>query len=50
MHSLLHTKDLGIIEGRLVEILEGLGDEEEGQEERVDSPSDSLVLLWSLCC
>jgi len=44
-HGSLHTEDLGVVQRGLVEVLKGLGDEEEGEEEHVDTLADTLVLL-----
>jgi hypothetical protein len=48
VHCLFHAEDFGIVERRLVEVLECLGDEEEGEEEHVDPLPDPSVLLYSL--
>lgn len=47
-HSLLHSKHFGVVESSLVEVLQGLRDQEQGQQEHIDPDSDSLVLLRGL--
>ena len=63
-HGLFHAKDLGtvsvslsqmgrkrkhlLVQGGLVEVLQRLSNEEEGQKEHVDAATNALVLLFSL--
>jgi hypothetical protein len=39
-----------LVERSLVEVLEGLSDQEQGQEEHVDTAADTLVLFFRLPC
>lgn len=47
-NGLLITKQVGIIQGRLVHELEALGKRKDGQDEQIDASQDSFRLRGSL--